>query len=171
MQVALAFGAYSVQTDSKWLSMARLHSGMKGKSGSKRPPRIKKPDWVTYSAEEVEQLIVQFGKKGETSSAIGLKLRDQYGIPLVKAITGKKIGQILKEHDITTPLPEDMTALIKKALNIRRHLEENKKDLETKKGLQRTESKVYRLLKYYKGQGILEQDFKYKPEKVKLLIR
>ena len=138
---------------------------MKGKSGSKRPPRIKKPDWVTYSAEEVEQLVVQFGKKGDTASAIGLKLRDQYGIPLVKAITGKKIAQILKEHEITTPLPEDMTALIKKALNVRRHLEENKKDLESKKGLQRTEAKVYRLLKYYKAQGILEQDFKVQAQR------
>jgi small subunit ribosomal protein S15 len=144
---------------------------MKGKSGSKRPPRIKKPEWVTYSPEEVEQLILQFGKKGETSSSIGLKLRDQYGIPLVKAITGKRIQEIMKENGITTPLPEDMTALIKKALNIRKHLEENKKDLESKKGLQRTESKIYRLLKYYKAQGILEPDFKYKPEKVALLIR
>ncbi|HMF32181.1 MAG TPA: 30S ribosomal protein S15 [Candidatus Lokiarchaeia archaeon] len=151
--------------------MARLHSRNKGKSGSKRPPRIKKPEWVTYSPEEVEQLILQFGKKGETASSIGLKLRDQYGIPLVKAITGKKIHEILTEHDITTPLPEDMTALIKKALNIRKHLEDNRKDLESKKGLQRTESKIYRLLKYYKAQGILEPDFKYKPKEVALLIR
>ncbi len=111
------------------------------------------------------------GKKGETASIIGLRLRDQYGIPLVKAITGKRIHKILQEHNITTPLPEDFTQLAKKALNIRKHLEENKKDLESKKGLQRTEAKLYRLLTYYKDQGIIESDFKYKPEKVKLLIR
>ncbi len=111
------------------------------------------------------------GKKGETASIIGLRLRDQYGIPLVKAITGKRIHKILQDHNITTPLPEDFTQLAKKALNIRKHMEENKKDLESKKGLQRTEAKLYRLLTYYKDQGIIEKDFKYKPEKVKLLIR
>ncbi|OLS15729.1 MAG: 30S ribosomal protein S15 [Promethearchaeota archaeon CR_4] len=151
--------------------MARQHSRKHGTSGSSRPARIKKPEWVTYSAEEVEQLVVQMGKKGETASIIGTRLRDQYGIPLVKAITGKKIQKILTEHGITTPLPEDFTQLAKKAINLRKHLEENKKDVESKKGLQRTEAKIYRLLSYYKDQGVIEQDFKYKPEKVKLLIR
>src|SRR4030043_160666 len=152
-------------------TMARQHSRKHGTSGSSRPARIKKPEWVTYSAEEVEQLVVQMGKKGETASIIGTRLRDQYGIPLVKAITGKKIQKILTEHGITTPLPEDFTQLAKKAINLRKHLEENKKDVESKKGLQRTEAKIYRLLSYYKDQGVIEQDFKYKPEKVKLLIR
>ncbi|MHA1341623.1 MAG: 30S ribosomal protein S15 [Promethearchaeota archaeon] len=151
--------------------MARMHSRKKGKSGSKRPSRIIKPEWCEYTAEEVEKLVVDLFKKGESPSSIGLILRDSYGIPLVKAVTGKKIKNILEENNLSTPLPEDLTNLIKKALNIRKHLESNKKDLNSKKGLQRTESKIYRLIKYYKRKGILPKDFKYRPEEVKLLVR
>lgn len=151
--------------------MARMHSRKKGKSGSKRPSRIIKPDWCEYTPEQVEELVIQLAKKGESASTIGLILRDSYGIPLVKAISGKKISQILKENKITTPLPEDLTALIKRALKVRKHLEDNKKDLEGTKGLHRIESKIYRLIKYYKKQGVVETDFKYRPDQVKILIR
>ncbi len=153
--------------------MARMHSRKKGKSGSKRPSRIIKPEWLPeeYTPEKVEELVIQFAKKGESASKIGLVLRDSYGIPLVKAITGKKITQILKDNKITNPLPEDLTALIRRALKVRKHLEENKKDLEGKKGLHRIESKIYRLIKYYKKSGVLEVDFKYRPDKVGILIR
>lgn len=151
--------------------MARMHSRKRGKSGSTRPARIQKPDWCEYSAEQVEELVEQLARKGDTPSHIGVKLRDQYGIPLVKAITGKKITQILEEKGLTTDLPETLISLIKKALNIRKHLEENKKDLSAKTGLQRTESKIYRLIKYYKSKNVLAADFRYRPDKVKLLIR
>lgn len=148
-----------------------MHSRKKGKSGSKRPSRIVKPDWCEVTAEECEKLVVDLYKKGEPTSKIGLILRDSYGIPLVKAITGKKIKQILIENKLTTPLPEDLTDLVKRALKVRKHLEDNHKDLEAKKGLNRIESKVYRLIRYYKKSGVLEESFKYKPDRVKLLIR
>jgi small subunit ribosomal protein S15 len=151
--------------------MARMHSRKKGKSGSKRPSRIIKPEWCEHSAEDVEKMVVDLYKKGETQSKIGLILRDSYGIPLVKAITGKKIKQILDENKLTSALPEDMMNLARKALNIRKHLEENKKDLESRKGLNRVESKIYRLVKYYKRNGVLEPDFKYRPDRIKILIR
>jgi small subunit ribosomal protein S15 len=151
--------------------MARMHSRKKGKSGSKRPSRLLKPEWCEYTAEQVEDLVIQLSKKGESASTIGLVLRDSYGIPLVKAITGKKITQILKENKIINPLPEDLTSLIRRALKVRKHLEENQKDLEGTKGLHRIESKIYRLIKYYKKSGVLEPDFKYKPDKVAIMIR
>jgi small subunit ribosomal protein S15 len=151
--------------------MARMHSRKKGKSESKRPSRLVKPEWCDQSPEQVETLVVDLYKKGETPSKIGLVLRDSYGIPLVKSITGKTIKTILDANDLKTPLPEDFTNLAKRALKIRKHLEENKKDLEAHKGLQRTESKIYRLVSYYKKQGILEPDFKYKPDKIKIMIR
>ena len=97
-------------------------------------------------------------------------LRDSHGIPLVKVVTGKSINQILKEHDIKTPLPEDLTNLVKKALNLRKHLESNHKDLHSKLGLQRTESKIYRLIKYYKSKKVLESDFKYDPQKIRTIV-
>ena len=77
---------------------------------------------------------------------------------------------ILEENDIESPLPEDLSNLVKKALNVRNHLEDNHKDLEGKKGLQRTESKIYRLIKYYKKKNVLAQDFKYDPEKIRTLV-
>jgi small subunit ribosomal protein S15 len=148
-----------------------MHSRKKGLSGSKRPSRIVKPEWVTQTPEELEAQVVDLYKKGESPSKIGLILRDSYGIPLVRAITGKTVKQILDAHDLKTPLPEDLMNLVKRALNIRKHLESNKKDLESKKGLQRVESKIYRLVDYYKSIGVLESNFKYRPEEVKILIR
>ncbi len=150
--------------------MARLHSRKKGKSGSTRPARLEKPVWIEHSAEEVESEIIKNAKKGFTKSIIGMKLRDSYGVPLSKIITGKKIGQILEENDLTEPLPEDLKDLIKKALRIRNHLEKNFKDLDSKKGLQRTESKIYRLIKYYKKKRVLAQDFKYDSDKIRTLV-
>ncbi len=150
--------------------MARIHSRKKGKSGSTRPPRLEKPVWVERSGKEVEDDVVRLAKKGHSKSKIGVILRDSHGVPLVKVITGKKISKILDENGIESSLPEDLSNLVKKALNIRKHLEDNHKDLEGKKGLQRTESKIYRLIKYYKKKKVLAQDFKYDPEQIRTLV-
>ena len=150
--------------------MARLHSRKKGKSSSTRPPRLEKPVWVERSAEEVENLVVKLARKGSSKSMIGIILRDGYGVPLVKVVTGKKISQIIEENEIEATLPEDFRNLVIKALNIRKHLEENHKDLEAKKGLNRTESKIYRLLKFYKKANVLPLDFKYDPEKIRTTV-
>ncbi len=150
--------------------MARIHSRKKGKSGSTRPSRLEKPAWVERSSEEVEDLVVKLARKGNSKSMIGVFLRDSYGVPLAKVVTGKKVKSILKEHDIEAPLPEDLTNLVKKALAIRKHLEENHKDLEAKKGLQRTESKIYRLIRYYKKVNIVDAEFRYDPEKIRTIV-
>jgi len=150
--------------------MARLHSRKKGKSGSTRPPRLEKPVWVERSAEEVENLVVKLARKGFSKSMIGIILRDSYGIPLVKVVSGKKISEILEAKEIESVLPEDLLNLVKKALNIRKHMETNHKDLQGKKGLQRTESKIFRLIKYYKRKSVLPIDFKYKPEQIRTLV-
>ena len=147
-----------------------MHSRKKGKSGSTRPARLEKPVWVELSSEEVENEVVKLAKKGFSQSLIGVKLRDSHGVPLVKVVTGKSINQIFKEHDIEAPLPEDLTNLVKKALNLRKHLETNHKDIESRKGLQRTESKIYRLIKYYKSKKVMEADFKYDPEKIRTTV-
>jgi small subunit ribosomal protein S15 len=61
-------------------------------------------------------------------------------------------------------------ALIKRAVMIRKHIEENHKDMTGKRGLQLTESKIKRLVKYYKRTGVLDKTWKYDPEKVKLIV-
>ncbi|MFX1311652.1 MAG: 30S ribosomal protein S15 [Promethearchaeota archaeon] len=150
--------------------MARMHSRKRGKSGSTRPARLEKPVWVELSPDEVENEVVKLARRGYSKSMIGTIMRDSQGVPLVKIVTGKNISHILKENDIETALPEDLLNLVRKALNIRKHLETNHRDLESIKGLNRTESKIYRLIKYYKRKKKLAQDFKYDPEKIRTLI-
>lgn len=150
--------------------MARMHSRKKGKSGSTRPARLERPVWVELSPDEVENEVIKLARKGHSKSMIGTIMRDSRGVPLVKIVTGKKVSQILESNEIKDPLPEDLANLVKKALNIRKHLENNHKDLETKKGLNRTESKIYRLIKYYKKKNVLAADFKYDPEKIRTLV-
>jgi small subunit ribosomal protein S15 len=102
---------------------------------------------------------------------IGLILRDSYGVPLVKTITGKKVTAILRENTLLiNPLPEDLTNLIRKSLLLRSHMEQNKKDMHNKRNLQCMESKVYRLVKYYKRTGLLASTFRYKPEEMKGMV-
>ena len=151
--------------------MARMHTRRKGKSGSKKPPAKVPPSWVTAKAEDVERLVVELAKKGLSPSMIGLVLRDQYGIPDVKAVTGKKVLQILKEHGLAPKVPEDLQNLIRKAIRIRRHLESHKKDMHNKVALLRVESKIRRLVKYYKREGVLPPDWRYTPEQAAVLVR
>lgn len=150
--------------------MARMHSRKKGQSGSTRPARLEKPVWVELSPDEVENEVTKLARRGHSKSMIGTILRDSRGVPLAKIVTGKKVSQILEENDFKDPLPEDLANLVRKALNIRNHLETNHKDLEAKKGLNRTESKIYRLIKYYKKKKVLAADFKYDPEKIRTLV-
>ncbi len=151
--------------------MARMHSRKRGKSGSTHPKAKIKPDWVTYSKEEVIKLVVKLFKEGKSLSEIGGLLRDQYGIPSVKAVVGKSISEILREEKLLPKWPEDIMNLFKKAVRIRKHLENNKSDVHNKRALQLTESKIRRLIKYYKRKKLISSDWYYDPEKVRLLIK
>jgi small subunit ribosomal protein S15 len=148
-----------------------MHSGAHGKSESKRPIRSKAPEWVKTRPEEISDKVVELARKGVSQSIIGMSLRDQYGIPLVKQAAGKKISQILREQQVAPPLPQDLLDLVRRAMDLRRHLESNKKDLNAKQGLMRIESKIHRLSNYYVRQGVLPEDWKYVPEKMVLLVR
>ncbi|MEM0463657.1 30S ribosomal protein S15 [Pyrobaculum sp.] len=136
----------------------------KGRSGSVRPAHPTVPTRIQYTPEEVEQLAVELARRGFQPSQIGIVLRDQYGIPLVKSITGKKLVKVLEEHGIKYEIPEDLLNLIRRALRIRKHLEEHPKDMSSRRGLQLVESKIHRLIKYYKRVGRLPRDFVYNPQ-------
>ncbi|BAA80124.1 30S ribosomal protein S15P/S13e [Aeropyrum pernix K1] len=142
----------------------------KGQSHSTRPPHPQPPQWLVFTPEEIELLIAELAKKGYGPSMIGIILRDQYGIPLVKPILGKGVSEVLREKGLHPPLPEDLLMLIRKAVNLRRHLDEHPKDYHAKKGLIDLESKIRRLVKYYKRRGVLPPDWKYDPEAAKLLV-
>jgi len=151
--------------------MARIHARKRGKSGSKRPLGTMSPRWVRYKKNEIEKLVIKFAKEGHSSSEIGLILRDQFGIPLVKRATGKTITQIMKENNLYPEFPEDLFNLLKKAVNLREHLKKNKKDYTSKRGLELLESKIRRLGKYYVKKRVLPSDWRYDPEKAKLFVQ
>ena len=149
--------------------MARMHARRKGKSGSKKPIDTKNV-WLRYGAKEIELLIQKLAKRGTTASVIGMKLRDTYGIPDVKKITKKSISEILTKHKLAPPLPQDLIDLIKKDITLSSHRETNKKDMTAKRGTTLTESKINRLVKYYKSTGKLKPDWQYRRDQARLLI-
>ena len=100
-------------------------------------------------------------KKGLVPSQIGIYLRDCKGIPQTKNVTGKKIIRILKVKKMAPEIPEDLYFLIKKAVNVRKHLERNKKDKDSKFRLILIESKIHRLSRYYKRKNKLPNFWKY----------
>lgn len=150
--------------------MARMYSGKRGKSGSKKPVKKTTPSWMRYKAKEIEHLVVKLHKEGKLVSHIGIILRDVYGIPSVKAVTKKKISQILQEKEMLPSIPEDLMSVIKRNIAIRKHLEANKKDEVGQRGLILAESRIKRLVKYYKRSNKLPKDWTYDPDKIRLLI-
>ena len=148
--------------------MSRMHSGSKGKAGSKHPIKKSVPSWNRFKQKEVELLIVKLAKEGLKGSQIGMHLRDTYGIPDSKLITHKTIGEILGEKHLGGQIPEDLLALMRKAIHVKKHMELNKQDTTAKRGFQLAESKIKRLINYYKASGRLPQDWHYDLEKMKV---
>ena len=142
--------------------MGRLHSHNYGKSHSIRPLDPKAPSWITQDAKEIEELIVKYGKDDLSASQIGVKLRDQHSIPLVKPIIKKTISEVLEENDLKTELPEDLDNIVKKAIGLQKHLKVNKGDNRNVRSLELIEAKVHRLSVYYKKTGRIPQKWKYK---------
>jgi small subunit ribosomal protein S15 len=142
--------------------MGRLHTHQHGKSHSIRPIDPKKPDWVKQSNEEIEGLIIKYAKEGMTTSQIGMKLRDQHAIPLVKPIINKGIKEVLIENKLNQEIPEDLNNIVMKAVNLQKHLKENRSDNRNTRALELVEAKVHRLSTHYKKTGEIDQKWKYK---------
>lgn len=148
-----------------------MHSRKKGKSGSKHPVAEVSPKWLQYSKEEVVELVLQMAKEGKNSSKIGLILRDQHGIPSVKAIAGKGISDILDENKLLPKYPEDLMNLMRKAVRLHKHVTVNKQDKHNTRAMKLVESKIKRLVTYYKKKGKLAQSWYYTPEEAALLVK
>ncbi len=142
--------------------MGRLHTHRHGKSHTIRPAILRIPSWITLSPKEIEELVVKYSKDGLTPSQIGLKLRDQHSIPLIKPITKKSIGKILEENDLQAEMPEDLDNIVKKAVGLQKHLKTNKGDNRNVRSLELIEAKVHRLSVYYKRMERIPKNWKYK---------
>merc|ERR1711866_29811 len=110
-------------------------------------------------------------KKGYTPSQIGVVLRDSHGIPQVKMIAGNKIVRILRAQGLAPTLPEDLYCLIKKAVAVRKHLEKNRKDKDSKFRLILIESRIHRLSRYYKAVGVLPPTWRYESATASTLVQ
>lgn len=151
--------------------MARLHAKRKGKSGSTRPFLKANPAWVTMEKADIEETVLRLHQEGLSSAGIGVRLRDAYGVPNVRLATGKSVAQILASKNIKPAIPEDLASLIKRAASLQVHLQEHAKDLSNKRGLQLIESRIRRLSKYYKEEGVLPADWDYSAKMAELQVK
>lgn len=137
-----------------------MHARTHGKAKSHRPVGRPKPEG-SPSEKEIIKHITELAKEGHTPSQIGNILRDEHNILDVKATTGKKLTQLFNEHANKLELPEDLRELIKKAVMLRKHLNDNKQDEGAKRGLTLTEAKIQRLAKHHKRTSKLTSTWKY----------
>ena len=142
--------------------MGRLHTHNHGKAHSIRPIESKFSSWVKQDPKEIEELVIKYAKDGQTPSQIGIKLRDQHAIPLVKPIINKTISDILDQNDLKSEIPEDLNNIVTKAVGLQKHLKSNKNDRRNIRSLELIEAKVHRLSVYYKKIGRIPKNWKYK---------
>nr|POF20039.1 40s ribosomal protein s13 [Quercus suber] len=150
--------------------MGRLHSNGKGISASAIPYSRTPPSWLKVTPDQVVDQICKAAKKGATPSQIGVMLRDSQGVAQVKIVTGNKILRILKGAGLAPEIPEDLYMLIKKAVAVRKHLERNRKDKDSKFRLILIESRIHRLSRYYKTVGALPPTWRYESATASTLV-
>ena len=141
--------------------MGRMYGNGKGISKSTIPYKKKAPRWLNVDVNEVVKQIEALAKKGYKPSQIGVILRDNYAIPQSSLLTGAKILRLLKKKGIAPEIPEDLYHLMRKAVQIRKHIEKNKRDRDSKFRLILVESKIHRLVRYYKLKKQLPATWRY----------
>lgn len=150
--------------------MARMYARRKGSAGSTHPYRTSAPEWSLKDKEEVKGIISDLASKGLSTSEIGMVLRDSYGVPSTKLILNTKITKVLREENKAPSIPEDLENLIERAIRLNKHLKAHKKDFHNRRALQLTESKIRRLVRYYKRENVLPETWKYDRDKAEMLI-
>jgi small subunit ribosomal protein S15 len=106
-------------------------------------------------------MIAKLAKDGYSPSQMGVKLRDEYGIPLVKPILGRGLVQVLTENKVQPPMPEELDRLLRRAKRLQDHLNRNKGDRKNVRSLELLEAKIHRLAKYYKEKKVIPEGWKY----------
>ncbi len=147
-----------------------MYSSRKGKSGSSKPFISEPSAWSNTDAKEIESLVLKYAKEGMSTSQIGIVLRDKHAVPDARLVLGKRIGAVLAENDLGGSYPEDLMNLMRQAVGIIDHLTTNHRDIHNKRSLELTEAKIRRLGNYYKAEGKLPADWKYKRDQLRLIV-
>ena len=133
----------------------------KGISKSSMPYKKVPPRWLNIQVSEVTERIEQLAKKGYKPSQIGVILRDNYAVPQSRLITGAKILRVLKKRGLAPEIPEDLYHLMKRAVAMRKNIKKNHRDKDSKYRLILVESKIHRLVRYYKLTKQIAANWKY----------
>ncbi|MFW6436942.1 MAG: 30S ribosomal protein S15 [Halococcoides sp.] len=153
--------------------MARMHTRRRGSSGSDRPAAETPPEWSDVDADAVEERVVELAEQGHAPSEIGVVLRDEgvQGVPVpdVSLVCEKSVTEILEDNDAAPEIPEDLYNLMAKAVRLNDHLRENGTDHQNKRARQNVESKIRRLVNYYRGDE-LDPEFTYTVEKAREIV-
>lgn len=91
-----------------------------------------KPSWLTMKPSEIEKIVLELHKQGETPAKIGLILRDKHGVPKAKLL-GKKVKEII-EHAGASISPE-INYVQAKIKNLERHNSQHKHDHTSRRSL------------------------------------
>lgn len=116
---------------------------------------------MTITDEELVTQAVQLAKAGRSAAQVGQVLRDGYGVPSVRTITGKRLTVLLGAQGVRPEIPEDLQALLKRVVHLQRHLRSHPSDLSNRRGLTLLESRIRRLARYYRQQRRIPESWRY----------
>lgn len=111
---------------------------------AKKPEKEKKTP-ERAKVEDVTQIVVDLGRKGNTPSQIGIILKEKYGVPKAKLL-GKKVTKILRENNIE--YKDDLNFIEDKLKKIETHIGQNKQDKKSKREIVKYVSLKKRLIVY-----------------------
>ncbi|KAF7702681.1 40S ribosomal protein S13 [Cucumispora dikerogammari] len=138
--------------------MARMYSKGHGKSKSSKPFSTAPPSHITL--DEVTNIVIDLSKKGKTGAEIGKILRDEHGVGKISSIADCTMLELLKKNNIAPEIPDDVKAIEKKCLAIYNHIKKEWNDKDARYRLKHKESRLHRLVRYYKTKGVLPAAFK-----------
>ena len=139
--------------------MSRMHTRKRGKSRSHKVGIYDPSKFTFIDQNEVIEAAVGMKKENVPNSVVGLRLRDQFGVPGTKYVFKKKLSKLLAENGVTPGFPEDLLNLIERYKSAAKHTNSNPKDKANlrKQGL--IMSKILRLLKYYRRNGRIPENW------------
>ena len=141
-------------------TMARMHSDKKGKSASLGPLTTTVQTYMPKSIAEVKTEIIRLAHRGYTCASIGTILRDQYAVGCCEDILGMSLLVFMRENACAPAIPDDLNALVERANNIRQHLFLNNRDKDAKYRLNLINSRLHRLVRYYKQKSLIPGSWK-----------
>ena len=97
--------------------------------------KTEKPEWVKMKPQELQQIVLDLHKQGNSPAKIGLILRDKHGIPKAKLL-GKKVSKIIKDSK-QQPITEK-AVFQEKIESLNKHIEKNKHDYSASRSLAKT---------------------------------